>query len=145
MTLARQRPVRLLKDLDRQLNQLFPWEDDDNTETAMTTWSPKVDVYEEDDNLVFELEAPGVDKDDIDVSIEDNRLTIKGERREEKEVGGDERDYYRSERFFGSFQRSFALPDKVDVEDIDARYDNGVLTVSLPKASEARKTTIEIN
>jgi HSP20 family protein len=143
MALRRRSPFGLLRDLERQLEDRIRGQEDGDDQNSITSWSPKVDVYEEDSNIVFEVEAPGVDKDDIDISIEDNRLTIKGERREASESEED-RDYYRSERFYGTFQRSFTLPDKVDTEDVSARYDNGLLHVTLPKRTRSTSTTIEI-
>lgn len=144
MTLARRSPFGLLRDLQQQLDDAFSDEAAPPPEDGLSRWSPKVDVFEENENIVFEIEAPGVNKDDLDISIEDNRLVIRGERREQREAGED-RDYYRSERFFGTFQRSFSLPDTIDAESVEASYDDGVLTVSLPKAAEAQRKSIEIN
>ncbi|MFP4687304.1 MAG: Hsp20/alpha crystallin family protein [bacterium] len=141
--MRRRSPLGGLLDLQKRLEDIFPW--DEEGETTLTTWRPRVDVYEEGDNIVFECEAPGVDKNDIDVSIEDNRLTISGNRHEEKTVEKEDRDYYRSERFFGEFQRTFTLPEGVDAEQVNANFDNGVLKVVLPKAPEAKKRSIEIN
>lgn len=143
MALARRSPFGLLRDLERQLDDAFKGDNGSSSEPSLSRWSPKVDVYEEGDNIVFEIEAAGVNKDDIDISIEDNRLVIRGERREERKTDED-RDYYRSERFFGTFQRSFALPDTIDADAVEASYDDGVLNVSLPKAEEARRKSIEI-
>lgn len=143
MALARRSPFGLLRDLEQQLDDAFSSGDGNSSETGLSRWSPKVDVFEENENIVFEIEAPGVNKDDIDISIEDNRLVIQGERREQREAG-EERDYYRSERFFGTFQRSFTLPDTIDAESVEALYDDGVLTVSLPKAEQAQRKTIDI-
>lgn len=143
MALQRRNPFSALRSFEDRLNKLFPsLEDGGSTESAVTSWTPRVDVYEQGNDIVFELEAPGVSKDEIDVSLEDNRLTIRGERREDSSV--DERDYYRSERFYGSFQRSFSLPERVDRNQIQAEFDDGVLTVRLPKAAEARKKSIDI-
>ena len=135
-------PLGNLLDLDKQLSQMFG--EGEESGTSMATWSPRVDVYESGDDLVFECEAPGVNKDDIDVSVENNRLTISGERREEKEAGGDDRDYYRTERLYGRFQRSFALPDGVDASDISAQYDEGVLKITLPQGAQTQRQSIDI-
>lgn len=143
MALSRRSPFGLLKDLERQLEDNLPSDEGGSNGSSLTSWSPKVDVYEESDNIVFELEAPGVDKDNIDISIEDNRLTVQGERSEEN-VDTDSREYYRSERFYGSFKRSFALPDAIDTENVSASHDNGVLRVTLPKVEQSRRKSIEI-
>jgi len=138
-------PFRGLRNLERQLEDMFPWRSDEGEEeAALSAWSPRVDIYEEGDNLIFECEAPGVNKDDIDVSVENNRLTITGERREEKTVEDEDRNYYRSEQRFGTFQRAFSLPDGVDTEAINASYDNGVLKVTVPEGAQPSRESIEI-
>ncbi len=143
MTMLRRRtPFGGLLDLEKKLEDLFAA--GDGEESSLTAWRPRVDVFEEGNNIVFECEAPGINKEDIDVSIENNRLTISGERREEKTIEEDERNYYRSERLFGSFQRTFTLPEGVDAEQVNAHFKNGVLRVELPKAAEAKKKSIEI-
>ncbi len=144
MALSRRSPMRRLMNLDRWFDELDPFDRDRNGDTSVTTWTPRVDVYEREDRLVFECEAPGLEKEDLDVSLENNRLTIRGERREEREVESDDRDYLRSERIYGTFQRTFALPDTVERAEIQAEYNDGVLTVSVPVRSEARKKSIEV-
>jgi HSP20 family protein len=101
-------------------------------------------VYEDNNDLVFEVDTPGVSKDDLDVSLEDNRLVIQGERREEKDVEEEERNYFRSERVYGTFQRSFRLPKNVNADEITANYDGGVLRVRVPKNEEASTQSIQI-
>lgn len=147
MAILRRSPFRQLRELERQLDDIFREgeQEDQNGSQALTGWSPRVDVYEEGDELVFEVDAPGLHKDDLDVSIEDNRLTIGGERREEKDVEDSERNYFRSERVYGQFQRSFALPDNVDAEQISANYENGVLTVRAPRTEESRSQSVQID
>jgi len=142
MALSRRSPFRLLRDLDRQLSDVLP-EEDGESQTSITRWSPKVDIYEQGENIVFEVEAPGVEKDDIDISIEENRLVIQGERTEQKEWD-DDRNYYRSERFYGNFQRSFALPEAIDAAEVTATYDDGVLKVTLPKVASSQSQSIQI-
>ena len=141
--LSRRSPLGNLMELENRLGDLFSWDEGD--ESALTVWRPRVDVYEEGDNIIFECEAAGVNKDDIDVSIENNRLTISGTRHEEKTIEKEDRDYYRSERVYGAFQRTFTLPEGVDAEQVNANFNNGVLMVTLPKAPEAKKKSIEIN
>lgn len=147
MAILRSSPFRQLRELERQLDDLMRDGDQDNKNNsqAITGWSPRVDVYEESDDLVFEVDAPGIHKDDLDVSIEDNRLTISGERREEKNVEEEDRNYFRSERVYGQFQRSFALPDAVDAEQVQASYDDGVLTVRAPRVEESTSQNVQIN
>lgn len=148
MAILRRGPMRTLRQLERQLDDVFSGdgsERDEQSSTALTKWSPRVDVYEEGDELVFELDAPGVNKNDLDVSLEENRLTVSGERREEKNVEDDERTYFRSERVYGQFKRSFALPDAVDTERIEANFSEGVLTVRVPKLEDSPSRKVEIN
>jgi len=102
-----------------------------------------LDVYEDKDNFVLRAEMPGMRKEDIDISLHDGLVTISGERKEETKK--QESDVYRSERFFGRFQRSFALPTSVNAEKVAASYKDGILTVTLPKAEEAKPKQIPIN
>jgi HSP20 family protein len=106
------------------------------------TWAPAVDVYEGDGGLVVEAELPGVDPADIDVSIDEGVLTIKGQRRHSKEVRED--NYYRVERAWGTFQRSMRLATGVDPDKVSASYENGVLKVTVPKAEEAAQKSVPI-
>jgi HSP20 family protein len=99
--------------------------------------APAVDIAEHDKEYEVTAELPGMDEKDIDVKFADGALTIKGEKKEEKEEK--KKDYYLSERRFGSFQRSFRVPEGVDADKIDASFKNGVLTVVLPKSVEAQK------
>jgi HSP20 family protein len=103
--------------------------------------TPAVDVFEDKENFVVKAELPGMQKKDIDVSLHDGTLSISGERTEEKVENG---EVYRSERFFGRFQRSVALPASVDAAKIKAQYKDGVLTVTLPKAEEAKPKQIDV-
>jgi len=103
--------------------------------------APAVDVFEDKENFVVKAELPGMKKEDIDVSLHDGSLTISGERTEEKVEKGER---YRSERFFGRFQRIVALPASVDAARIKAQYKDGVLTVTLPKAEEAKPKQIDV-
>lgn len=144
MAISRQSPIRRLMNLDRWFDELSDQEGDGNGEASVTTWTPRVDIYEKGDDLVFEVEAPGLQKDDLDVSVENNRLTIRGQRREEREVEADDRDYLRSERIYGTFQRTFALPDDVKHDDINAEYNDGVLEVSVPVTQAADRKSIPV-
>ncbi|MDE3181614.1 MAG: Hsp20/alpha crystallin family protein [Acidobacteriota bacterium] len=106
-------------------------------------WTPAVDIYETDHNLVLKSELPGIDPKDVEVRIEDNTLYLKGERRQEKEAK--EENYHRVERSYGSFLRTFTLPNSVDTENVKAEYKDGVLTLTLAKREEAKPKTIKIN
>jgi HSP20 family protein len=109
---------------------------------AFNTWAPALDLYEDKENLVITAELPGLKKEDIDISLHENTITISGERRNEKKYEGSETS--RSERFFGRFTRSLSLPKTVKTDAVKAAYKNGVLTVTLPKAEEAKPRQIAI-
>jgi HSP20 family protein len=133
-----------LSGLQEQVNRLF-----DTTFTrrsdnsALTTWAPAVDIYETENELVVKADLPDVNEKDLDVRIENNTLTIRGERKFEKKV--DEENYLRVERTYGSFSRSFSLPNTVNSEAIKAEYKNGVLTVELPKRAESKPKQVKVN
>jgi HSP20 family protein len=105
-------------------------------------WAPAVDIFESGDDLVIRAEIPGVDKDDVDISVRNNSLTLRGERKRDQEINDD--NAYRLERSYGNFVRSFSLPRTVDSSRISAKYRNGVLDIILPKAEEAKPKKIEI-
>ena len=105
-------------------------------------WSPAVDIYEDKDKYTVKAELPGMKKEDIDVSLDGDTLTISGERKEEAEKK--EGEGYRSERFFGRFQRSVTLPTAVQSNKIEAAYKDGILTVNVPKSEEAKPKQIQV-
>ena len=109
---------------------------------STTAWNPSVDVFENDNEVVFKAELPGMNAKDIDVKLENNILTLKGERRFEKETK--EENYHRIEREYGTFSRSFALPTAVNGEKVTAEYKDGVLKVTLPKKEEIKSKPIKI-
>ena len=109
---------------------------------AFGTFTPAVDVYEDEHNLVLKLEVPGLNEEDLKVSLEDNTLTVTGERKFEKEEK--EENFHRIERRYGSFTRTFRLPSTVDSEKVEAGYDKGVLRVTLAKRAEAKPKQIKI-
>jgi HSP20 family protein len=113
-----------------------------DTDDFYGAWAPAVDIFEKGDDLVIRAEIPGVDKDDVDITVRNNSLTLRGERKREQEINED--NSYRLERSYGNFVRSFTLPRTVDSTRISARYDNGVLDIVLPKAEEAKPKKIEI-
>ncbi len=145
MALVRFQPfVDDFQALQERINRIFA----DTTvsrfggEEPMGAWAPLCDIYEDGDNIVVKAELPGMDRNDIDVQVENNILTIRGERRREKEVKAD--NVYRTERYYGSFARSFTLPVTVNTEQIKAEYREGVLHVTLPKVEEAKPRKIKV-
>jgi len=112
---------------------------------ALTTsnFAPPVDVYEDEHNITLKIEVPGIDEKDINVSIENNTLTVHGERRFEKDEK--EENFHRVERMYGSFTRSFTLPNTVDPEQVSAHYEKGVLKIQLAKKAEAKPKLIKVN
>ncbi|HXX31123.1 MAG TPA: Hsp20/alpha crystallin family protein [Myxococcaceae bacterium] len=141
-TLTRWDPFRELSRLQNDLNRLF----DDRGVTGRGTesfgWAPMVDVFEDAEGLTFKFEVPEVDPKDVQVNLEDGVLTVRGERKLERE---DKRDnYHRIERSYGTFARSFTLPANVDPEKVTAETKNGVLRIFVPKRAEAKPKTITI-
>jgi len=106
-------------------------------------WSPAVDVLEKEGNLILHVEVPGMNEKDIDLKLEGNVLTLKGEKKQENEE--ERNNYHRMERYYGSFSRSFTLPDSVDRDGIRADYKNGILTVTIPQKPEVRPREIPVS
>ncbi|MFY9904008.1 MAG: Hsp20/alpha crystallin family protein [Terriglobales bacterium] len=147
MTLiTRYDPFREFVTLQDRMSRLFrdprlaEGQDESLTSTA---FAPPVDVYEDEHNVTLKIEVPGIDEKDIDVRIENNTLTVHGERKFEKEEK--EENYRRVERQYGSFTRTFTLPNTVDQESVHADYDKGVLKVTLAKKAEAKPKQIKVN
>ncbi len=114
-----------------------------STDLSFADWAPSVDIEEAEDKYVIKADLPGVDKKDIDVKLENGVLSIRGEKQTEKETGkGSKR--HRTERFHGTFARSFTLPEAVKAEKVDASYKDGVLLLAIPKAEEAKPKSIDI-
>jgi HSP20 family protein len=144
-TMTRWEPFRGLSTLQEQLNRIF---NDtllrgQGEESALTTWAPAVDIYETPNELVVKADLPDLQEKDIDVRVENNLLTIHGERKFEKNISED--NYLRVERSYGAFSRSFSLPNSVIAEAIQAEYKNGVLTVKLPKREEAKPRQVKVH
>lgn len=145
MTLMRHNPFRDLLALSDRLSRLA--EDSSmslaNESDFLTgSWSPSVDIYESENSIVITAEVPGINEKDIDLTIDRNLLTIKGERKFENEVNKE--NYHRVERTYGSFSRSFQLPSSVDTTKVKAEQKNGVLTINLPKKEEEKPKKISI-
>ena len=145
MSIVRYDPFRDLRSLQEEVNRLFTGNmarGFDEEGIARGSWSPSVDIFENKDHIVLEAELPGMKREDFDLSVENNVITLRGERHFEKK---DETDnYHRVERAYGSFTRSFTLPNTVTAEGATAEYTNGVLRVTLPKREETRARRIEI-
>jgi len=146
MTLVRWNPMRDFSVLQNQMNRLFEdaigtWLGDSNG-TATTNWVPLADIYETDNDLIVRAELPGVDPKKIDVRVENNVLTIRGERPFEQKV--EKENYHRMERPYGTFARSFTLPAVIDSDKICAEYRDGILNLTLPKSEKAKPKRIQI-
>ena len=156
MTLIRWNPERKLTtwhpvseftgdffNVHREIDRLFDRFVGDGTDDGKTsTWLPMVDVLEHEDAFEVRAELPGMKKDDVKITLRDDILTIRGEKKQESEKK--DQNYHRIERSYGSFQRSFKLPVSVKGDKIDATYNDGVLTVVLPKSEEAKPRDIEV-
>jgi HSP20 family protein len=130
--------------LQEQINRLFDGAFERGVEESnLTTWAPAVDISENEHELVVRADLPGIDAKDLDICVENNVLTIRGERKFEKNVS--QENYLRVERAFGSFSRSFSLANTVKPEGIKADYQNGVLTLNIPKREEAKPKQIKVN
>ena len=143
--LTRWDPVRATATLQDRMNRLLRESfNPEGPEEALTTtgFAPPVDVYEDEHNFILKIEVPGVEEKDIDVRIENNTLIVHGERKFEKEEK--EENYRRVERQYGSFTRSFTLPNSVDPGQVSAHYDKGVLKVNLAKKAEAKPKQIRV-
>lgn len=130
----------LRKEMDRMFHRF--WDDDGVDLPAMRDWAPSVDFSENNDAYLARVEIPGLEPKDVQVLLQDNVLTVKGEKKEEQ-TQNDER-FYRTERSYGAFSRSIRLPSAVDGAKVNAVFHNGVLTVTVPKGPEAKAATIPI-
>ena len=138
-------PFRHLSTLRDEIDRLFDSPLNaltSNSQQFLSGWLPSIDLYEERDHLMLKAELPGMKKEDIDISLHGDVLTLSGERKEEKEY--EQAETYRSERFLGKFQRTFTLPVAVDASKVQASYKDGILTVQLPKSEEAKPKQIEV-
>ena len=143
MLITRWDPFRQSSQFQNRFNSLF--RDMNASESPLTTaaFVPAVDIYEDDKKVVLKLEVPGVEEKDLDISVEKNTLTVKGERKFEAEEK--EENFHRIERTYGSFYRAFTLPSTVDTEHVQAKYNAGVLKLELLKKPEAQPKQIKIN
>lgn len=145
MSIVKYDPFRELRSLQDEMTRLFSGVVPANfnrEEMTHGAWAPSVDIYEDKDRLILEAELPGMNREDFDISVENNVITLRGERKFEKKTDGD--NYHRVERSYGSFTRSFTLPQTVTAEGATADFEDGVLRVGLPKRAETKARKIEI-
>jgi HSP20 family protein len=145
MAISRWDPFRDLSILQERMNRLFEdagrgYRGDEAA--ATTTWSPAVDIFETENEIMVKAELPGVERKDITLSLDNNVLTLKGERRFEKETR--QENYHRIERAYGGFQRAFSIPAIVEEDKIRADYKDGILTIALPKKEPVKPKQIKI-
>ena len=145
-TLVRWEPFRDMLSLRDRMDRLFEeftdrgWPGEESLTAGV--WKPPVDVYETKDSIVLKADLPEVNKEDVEISVQGNTLTLRGERKQEREVH--EKDYYRMERSYGTFTRSFTLPGTVEPDKIEATFAGGVLTMTLPKKEESKPKQITV-
>ena len=146
MAITRWDPFRDLGILQERMNRVFEdaavrgWKNDEPS--ATTSWSPAVDIYETDSEIMVQAELPGIDRKDIALQLENNVLTLKGDRRFEKETN--QENYHRIERSYGAFSRAFTIPTIVDEDKIRADYRDGILKIALPKKEQVKAKQIKI-
>lgn len=146
MALMRTNPLFAeLSGVQNRLNRLFGRDDfwEGSTPMGPVDWAPAVDIVESDTDIVIKAELPGIESKDVTISLENNVLTLKGERHVEKEINRE--NYHRMERATGSFSRSFAIPASIDGDRVTADFRNGLLTITLPKKESSRGRTIQVN
>jgi HSP20 family protein len=137
-------PFREMTNLQSTLNRILSPEGNQNDELMTSgTFIPPVDIYEDEHSFKLQVEVPGLSEKDIDIRLENNTLTLRGERKFESEQK--EENFRRVERRYGSFVRSFTLPNSVDAENVSAQYENGVLNIQLAKKAEAKPKQIKVN
>ncbi len=146
MAITRWDPFRELSSITDRMNRLFeetygPVSREEGLTGA--NFVPPVDIYEDEHSIILKMEVPGIDQKDIDIRLENNVLTVRGERKFEKDEK--EENFHRVERRYGSFTRSFTLPNAVDMENVNADYENGVLKIKLAKRAEAKPKQIKVN
>jgi HSP20 family protein len=145
LAIIRWDPFRDMVTLRERMNKLF--EDmaasrGEEKDLTTSSWAPAVDIYETENEVVLTAEIPGIEEKDVEIKVEDNTLTLRGERKFEKETK--EENYHRIERAYGSFFRSFTLPNYVDQDKIEAEHENGILKIRMPKRAELKPRKVKI-
>ena len=133
---------RLQREIDTLFDSFFPTRTQ-NGEPETATWAPRVDLAETEEAYHLYLDLPGLSKDDVEINFHDGALTVRGERKTEKQ--GEKQNFVRLERTFGHFYRSFTLPKTADAERIEASYQDGVLSIRVPKAEEVKPRRIQVS
>lgn len=133
MTLIKFEPLRELENWNERISRFF-----NDFPTADFNYYPHIDIYEDEKNIFVEAEIPGVKKEDMKITLQDNILTITGEKRKGKEEKDSKRNFFRSERVYGSFTRSFTLPEDINPDSVDAKFDNGILNIKISKAEQKK-------
>ena len=150
MTLVRWQPRRHagmdpffgMTDLSKELNRIFDWDSTPGNACASCNWAPAIDVVEKGDDYVVTMDLPGLSKDDVELTLFNNPLTVKGERKVSEEDKNE--NVFRSERIHGTFERTIKLPTAVNTNNVEATFTNGVLEIRLPKTEEAKARQISI-
>lgn len=143
MALIKWEPLREIEDMFDRYTRAMGWPSNRGQELITTgDWSPRVDISETDNEFVVKAEIPEVKKEDVKVSVDNGVLTIQGERKQEKEEKG--KKFHRVERYYGSFVRSFTLPDNVDETKVKATFKDGMLNLQIPKTAETKPKAIEV-
>jgi len=132
----------LQRDMNRMFDEFFRGDILADESFFGRDWAPAVDIEENNDAYIIKAEIPGLNKDDVKITLQDNRLTIRGEKKNESEEKG--KNYHRAERSYGMFERSFNIPGIIKASEVDAQYKDGVLTLTLPKAEEAKPNLIDV-
>jgi HSP20 family protein len=144
MGIVRYNPIRELHTMQEQMNRLLDlaWSKEGSEDLREGVWQPPVDIYEDGEAVVIKAELPDIDQKDIEVKIESNTLILRGERKHDATVKKE--NYHRIERYYGTFQRTFALPATIEQEKVKASCDRGVLTIRLPKKDETKPKQIKV-
>jgi len=145
MAIIRWEPFRDLMTLREKMNRLFEEAfitRGEEKEMVSGTWTPSVDIYETENALILSAEVPGIEENDIEIKIENSTLTLHGERKFEKETK--EENFHRIERAYGTFHRSFTLPNYIDQDKIKAEHENGILKITMPKKTEMKPRKVKV-
>jgi HSP20 family protein len=144
MAIVKYNPFRELRTMQDQMNRMLDmaWNREFGEELKEGVWQPPVDIYEDEHSVIIKAEVPDVEQKDIEVKIENGTLTLRGERKHSSDIRKE--NYYRVERYFGQFQRSFSLPQTIDQDKVQATCDKGILTITLPKREESKPKPISI-
>lgn len=144
MAIVKYNPFRELRTMQDQMNRMLDmaWNREFGEELKEGVWQPPVDIYEDEHSVIIKAEVPDVEQKDIEVKIENGTLTLRGERKHSSDIRKE--NYYRVERYFGQFQRSFSLPQTIDQDKVQATCDKGILTITLPKREETKPKAISV-